>query len=523
MTTRNSKPMINLKRLPTVMHSLKARLIVSAMLLSLVLIPIVGLTLNDAFKLQVKSASVKELKAYVYSILAVTEVDDQQLFMPEVLLENQFNVIQSGLYALITIPEGLQQTLTSASTSTSDHKQDSSFDAKFVKPETLKPASDQNIAEQQVTAGTEVAWRSNSLLGIDLTSAITTAVHTDPAFPQPEKGQGQFSEIMLNGEPHLVYGFSASFETQQIDKHGDEQITRFPVTIYIIKDQSDYQLQVNEFNQQLWRWLLILMAALLSIQMLWLWWTLKPLTRLQNELAAIENGKADHLNDNYPTELSAVAKQLNTLLNTEQNQRKRYRNALADLAHSLKTPLAVIQSQKDLSPQSFEQISHINRIIGHQLKRAQSAAGSAWHLGVEVAEVSDKLVRNLPKIYCQPAITINQDVDRSAVFKGDSSDLTEILGNLLDNACKAATCQVLLTVKSVDSCLVIDIEDDGKGIDEALHSQIFERGIRADSYQQGHGIGLAIVRDLVDSYQGKMLVSRSTTLGGAKFELTFKL
>ncbi|MGS0725754.1 ATP-binding protein, partial [Shewanella sp. 0m-11] len=121
MTTRNSKPMINLKRLPTVMHSLKARLIVSAMLLSLVLIPIVGLTLNDAFKLQVKSASVKELKAYVYSILAVTEVDDQQLFMPEVLLENQFNVIQSGLYALITIPEGLQQTLTSASTSTSDH------------------------------------------------------------------------------------------------------------------------------------------------------------------------------------------------------------------------------------------------------------------------------------------------------------------------------------------------------------------------------------------------------------------
>ncbi|WP_041416485.1 ATP-binding protein [Shewanella halifaxensis] len=510
--------MINLKRLPTLMHSLKARLIVSAMLLSLVLIPIVGLTLNDAFKLQVKSASVKELKAYVYSILAVTEVDDQQLFMPEVLLENQFNVIQSGLYALITIPESLQQTLTS----TSDHQQDSSFDAKFVGPETIKPARDAIIAEQQVTAGTKVAWRSNSLLGIDLTSAITTAVHTDPAFPQPEKGQGQFSEIILNGEPHLVYGFSASFETQQVDKQGDEQITRFPVTVYIIKDQSDYQLQVNEFNQQLWRWLLILMVALLSIQMLWLWWTLKPLTRLQNELAAIENGKADHLNDNYPTELSTVAKQLNTLLNTEQNQRKRYRNALADLAHSLKTPLAVIQSQKDLSKQSFEQISHINRIIGHQLKRAQSAAGSAWHLGVEVVEVSDKLVRNLPKIYCQPAITITEDVDRAAIFKGDASDLTEILGNLLDNACKAAASRVLLTVKTVDSSLVIGIEDDGKGIDEALHAQIFERGIRADSYQQGHGIGLAIVRDLVDSYQGQLIVSRSTTLGGAKFELRFK-
>lgn len=516
--------MIGLKHLPSLLHSLKARLIASAMLLILVLIPIVGLTLNDAFKLQVKSASLKELKAYVYSILAVTEVDNQQLFMPEVLLENQFNVIQSGLYALITIP-ATQSTLQpqTAPSINNDDKQDSSFDAKFVGPESLKPTSETMIAEQQVTASTKVAWRSNSLLGIDLTSAITTSIHTDPAFPQPAKGQGEFSEIILNGEPHLVYGFSASFETRQTTDDGtNEKVSRFPITVYIIKDQSDYLSQVKAFNQHLWRWLMILMAALLTIQMLWLWWTLKPLTRLQRELAAIENGKADQLVDNYPTELSAVAKQLNTLLNTERNQRKRYRNALADLAHSLKTPLAVIQSQKDLSKQAFEQISHINRIIGHQLKRAQTAAGSAWHLGVEVVEVSDKLVRNLPKIYCQPPITIIEEVDRHAIFKGDASDLTEILGNLLDNACKAATSQVLLSVKSVDASLVISIEDDGNGIDESLHSQIFERGIRADSYQTGHGIGLAIVRDLVDSYQGRLQVSRSDILGGAKFELRFK-
>ncbi|WP_299803407.1 ATP-binding protein [uncultured Shewanella sp.] len=504
--------MISLKRLPTFLHSLKARLIVSAMLLILILLPIVGVTLNDAFKLQVKSASLKELKAYVYSILAVTEVDNQQLFMPEVLLENQFNVIQSGLYALITIPAH-QQVADNLSQQARD------FDAKFVE---AKPIGKPEQAGSLNKDTRKVAWRSNSLLGIDLSAAITTAVHTSATFPLPAKGQGQFSEIELNGEPHLVYGFSASFETEQVNKHGETQRTRFPITVYIIKDQSDYLLQVKEFNQHLWRWLMILMVALLSIQMLWLWWTLKPLTRLQSELAEIENGKADHLNDNYPTELSAVAKQLNTLLNTEQNQRKRYRNALADLAHSLKTPLAVIQSQKDLSPQSFEQVSHINRIIGHQLKRAQTAAGSAWHLGVEVVEVSDKLVRNLPKIYCQPPITITEDVDRSAVFKGDASDLTEILGNLLDNACKAAARQVLLSVKSVNSCLVIGIEDDGKGIDEALHAQIFERGIRADSYQQGHGIGLAIVRDLVDSYQGQLTVSRSTRLGGARFQLSFK-
>ncbi|ABV88253.1 ATP-binding protein [Shewanella pealeana] len=515
MMLRNNPLMIRLKHLPRLLHSLKARLIVSAMLLILVLLPIVGLTLNDAFKLQVKSASLKELKAYVYSILAVTEVDNQQVFMPEVLLENQFNVIQSGLYALITVPNQQQPP------KTSEDKQGTNFDAKFVGPDTDE-SKDETIMAEQTADGRKVAWRSNSLLGIDLTSAITTAVHTDPVFPQPEKGQGEFSEIILNGEPHLVYGFSVSFETQHTGADGtDEKTSRFPITVYIIKDQSDYLQQVKEFNQHLWRWLMILMIALLTIQILWLWWTLKPLTRLQRELAAIENGKADQLADNYPTELSAVAKQLNTLLNTEQNQRKRYRNALADLAHSLKTPLAVIQSQKDLSPQSFEQVSHINRIIGHQLKRAQTAAGSAWHLGVEVVEVSDKLVRNLPKIYCQPPITITEEVDRHAVFKGDASDLTEILGNLLDNACKAAVSQVLLSVKSAGASLVISIEDDGKGIDESLHSQIFERGIRADSYQTGHGIGLAIVRDLVDSYQGQLQVSRSVKLGGAKFELRF--
>ncbi|MCK8047047.1 ATP-binding protein [Shewanella sp. 1CM18E] len=492
--------MHRLKRLPQLMQSLKARLIISAMLLILVLLPIVGLTLNDAFKLQVKSASVKELKAYVYSILAVTEVDNQQLLMPEVLVENQFNVIQSGLYALITVPVKSTEDLANNS-------------AQVDAP---------RINATEINSAQKVAWRSNSLLGIDLTSAITTAIHSGPVFPQPSKGQGEFSEIELNNEPHLVYGFSVSFETQQIDSQGNEQMQRFPITVYIIKDQSDYLQQVNEFNQQLWRWLLLLMLALLTIQILWLWWTLKPLTRLQNELAAIESGKADQVKGSYPTELNAVAKQLNTLLNTEQNQRKRYRNALADLAHSLKTPLAVIQSQKDLNQQSIEQVSHINRIIGHQLKRAQSAAGSAWHLGIEVVEVSDKLVRNLPKIYCSPAINITEDIDRSAVFKGDGSDLTEMLGNLLDNACKAASSQVVLRVKSTSTHLLIDIEDDGAGINTELHSQILERGFRADTYNQGHGIGLAIVRDLVDSYQGELQIGRSQQLGGAKFQLSFK-
>ena len=458
-----------LNKLSNLMNSLKARLIISALLLILILLPLIGFTLNDAFKQQVSASAKNELKAYLYSILAVTEVDNGQLMMPEALAENQFNVIQSGLFALISTPN----------------------------PDRKK---------------TSVTWQSNSLLGLDLPDNL----------PHPEIGQSEFKEIEIDGKPHIIYSYSASFERKILSNDGlNVDYVAFPITVHIIKDQLDYQEQIDLFSQHLWSWLLILMVFLILVQLAWLLWTLKPLALFTRELNEIEQGKAMQLQAKYPNELQAVARQLNTLLNTEQRQRKRYRNALSDLAHSLKTPLAVIQSQKGLSKSSFEQTNIISRIISHQLKRAQTAAGSSWHLGVNVMSVSDKLVRTLPKIYREPQIEISSSVDKLCIFKGDEADLIEILGNLLDNACKAAKARVHLTVSMEDSRLNIDIEDDGPGVSPELESEIFERGIRADSYQQGNGIGLAIVRDLVDSYQGQLSVSRSDTLGGAKFSLSF--
>ena len=475
-------------------NSLKARLIVSALLLILVLMPLIGFTLNDAFKLQIKSAIKNELSAYVYSVLAVTEVDNNRLQMPEQLLENQFNVIQSGLYALISIPGVKYKGAAEI---------DSELSSKLNKPQ-----------ERINKAGYEIAWHSDSFIGFEAPYYL----------PHPATGQSEFSEIELEGKPYLIYSFSVSFE-QTAAQYGNTKghSQQFPITIHIIKDQSDFQLQAERFTKQLWSWLLILMALLVIVQLVWLLWTLKPLAKFTQELHDIEQGRANQLNKTYPAELQAVARQLNALLNTEQSQRKRYRNALSDLAHSLKTPLAVIQTQKELSRSSIEQISIINRIIGHQLKRAQTAAGASWHLGIKVNSVCDKLVRALAKIYREPQIFISQNVDKQAIFKGDEADLTEILGNVLDNACKAAKSQVLLTVISADNRLLIRVEDDGKGISTKQKSQIFERGIRADSYQQGSGIGLAIVSDLIDSYNGQLSVSTSEALGGAKFEFSFNL
>jgi two-component system sensor histidine kinase PhoQ len=265
----------------------------------------------------------------------------------------------------------------------------------------------------------------------------------------------------------------------------------------------------------------MLMLVFIVLQLVWLKWSLTPLTTLKTELIDIEQGRTEALSAVYPKELELVTRQLNTLLKTEQSQRKRYRNALADLAHSLKTPLAVIQSQGDLTAASQQQLNSINAMVEHQLKRAQSAGQFSWHLGIAIAPSVKKLTDGLAKIYRHKNLDITVALEEKLIFKGDESDFLELLGNLLDNACKAAKLKVKLSAYRQSSLLIVQVEDDGCGIDESQRQKILQRGIRADTYEQGHGIGLAIVRDLVASYQGQMLIGDSDALGGAKFTLTF--
>lgn len=440
-------------------NSLKFRLLFSALVMLVVMMPIIAFTLNNAFAEQLRNAVKNELKAYSYSIFTVAEVENNQLLMPEFLLENQFNVNQSGLYALMNKKSEASEL-----------------------PESL--------------------WLSNSLLTLTLPNNL----------PSPDIGQSSFSEIKIEGSPHLLYSFSVSFSD-------NEQF--FPVTLHLIKDQTDFLTSLNYFKQQLWTWLIVLMVIFIMVQIIWLLWTLKPLAVLTQELENVEQGEKNALEALYPLELQQVTTQLNTLLLTEQSQRKRYRNALSDLAHSLKNPLAVIQSQRQLSASSVEQLTLINQMIEHQLKKAQSAGESSWHLGISVAQVSEKLINTLTKIYQSKQINFTVNIASKAIFKGDEADLMEILGNVLDNACKAAQHNVDMLVQLENKQLTIIIADDGAGIDESQQQAILARGTRADTYQTGHGIGLAIVRDLVVSYQGKLTIDRSTTLKGAAFIISF--
>lgn len=444
-------------------NSLKVRVLFSTLVMTIVMLPVIGLTLTTAFERQLSIAMKSELIAYSYSILTVAEVDNNQLVMPEYLLENQFNISRSGLYALIN-----------------------SHPKKGFQAERL--------------------WQSQSLLTLPL-QALSADIT-----PSPKIGENTFTPITLEGKKHLLYSFSVSFS---------DNAQPFPITLHLIKNQKEFLLALSDFEQQLWSWLIALMFVFIVIQVAWLLWTLKPLKVLADELTTIEQGEKNVLDGHYPLELQQVTSQLNTLLLTEQNQRKRYRNALSDLAHSLKNPLAVMQSEASLSKDAQAQICLINNIIEHQLKRAQSAGESSWHLGVAVKPLTDKLVASLKKIYQDKELHFTVNVDKSALFKGDEADLMEMLGNIADNACKAAKCAVAVTVQVINKQLTIIVEDDGVGIEPSQQHAILSRGTRADTYHAGHGIGLAIVRDLVSSYQGQLSITTSISLGGAAFVLTF--
>ena len=479
-----------LKRPTGLTNSLKFRLILSAALMILMVLPLIGFTLSNAFEQKLTQSIKRELSAYSYAILAVAEVENNQLLMPEQLLENQFNIAQSGLYATITKHTASQYRV-------------------------KDPSIGFDPLNNLVQEGRDTLWQSNSLLGLIPPNNLTN----------PEVGAINFSRILLSGlqlenKVHFVYSFTVSFSS-----YFNKTNTDFPLTIHVIKSLSDFEQLLLQFQQQLWAWLLVLMILLMFVQVFWLLWTLKPLHELKKELEKIEQGKLDRLQKNYPMELTQVTNQLNLLLATEQGQRKRYRNALADLAHSLKTPLAVMQSEGELSHSAQQQLVVVNQIIEHQLKRAQSAGESSWHLGVNVDDIVTKLLSSLAKIYYDKGLTFIKNTDsidaKPLIFKGDEADLLEILGNLLDNACKAAKTTVSLTAKVKDACLLISVSDDGLGLTKEQKSQVLHRGMRADTYPQGHGIGLAIVSDLVSSYQGELSINQSEQWGGAEFILSF--
>ncbi|QGN37671.1 two-component system sensor histidine kinase PhoQ [Klebsiella oxytoca] len=291
-------------------------------------------------------------------------------------------------------------------------------------------------------------------------------------------------------------------------------------------------------SYMVWSWFIYVLAAnlLLVIPLLWIaaWWSLRPIESLAKEVRELEEHHREMLNPNTTRELTRLVSNLNRLLKSERERYDRYRTTLTDLTHSLKTPLAVMQSTlrsmrgenlsvNEAEPVMLEQISRISQQIGYYLHRASMRSGGSL-LSRElhpIAPLLDSLISALNKVYQRKGVNITLDISPEISFVGEKNDFMEVMGNVLDNACKYCLEFVEVSVRqSNDNHLHILVEDDGPGIPKTMRDAVFDRGQRADTLRPGQGVGLSVARDIVEQYDGRILTEDSL-LGGACMEVIF--
>lgn len=343
-----------------------------------------------------------------------------------------------------------------------------------------------------------IVWRSDSALSSDI----------QPVSVPLEAGQTDF--FLADSYFNFVYAL-------RFDVYGRSE----SVTIHLMMDEALITEQMNQFGNTLMKWFVYAALFVFISFMAGLWAIVRPLRALNSQVKRIEAGTTDRIEGSYPLELNRIKNDLNLLLSHQERQRERYRGYLSDLAHALKTPVAVLKSSplaEDASNQ--EQLQRITNIIEHQLKRAASAGNDSWKRQTKVRPIIDKIIAAMKKIYRDKNITFDINCTQSAYFLGDEEDMMEVLGNLIDNSSKACHSNILLTVKQTPKRFILTVEDDGPGIPQDQQEKLLGRGQRLDTYTEGHGVGMAIVNDIVRSYKGEMTISESA-LGGAKFELIF--
>jgi signal transduction histidine kinase len=249
---------------------------------------------------------------------------------------------------------------------------------------------------------------------------------------------------------------------------------------------------------------------------------------LRDRLSALRQGRHHRLDGTYPSEVQPLVDDLNGLLDDRDQAVQRAVTKAADLAHGLKTPLAVLAheadraaraGQHDVATSIQHQVDRMRKQVDYQLAHARaSVPGRSFSGRVVIGESVEGLVRALERLHADRGLTFDLGLDRFAVARGQSFDVDEMLGNLLDNACRWAHTRVAITAVAEGSNVLITIEDDGPGLDKAMREAVLRRGVRADESGTGSGLGLAIVRDLADLYGGTLTLGDADA-GGLRVEL----
>lgn len=421
---------------------------------------LVAVVLEQGFQKSAELALRDKLQVQIYSILSAAEMDKNgNIKMPEALPEPRFSSPGSGLYAFI-----------------------------------------QRINEHQI-------WRSPSAVGLYL--PLITGI-----------GPGQFLfSFDENGRYQLHY--DVIWESE----NGLEQEYIFSV----IENDQFVTHQVEHFRTTLRSWLLMIAIVLMVVQFAVLRWGLKPLRIIVKDLEAIEQGKKNRLEGYYPTELQGFAGNLNALIKSERAHLERYRNTLADLAHSLKTPLAILRGcveSTDINKKTVQdQISRMDEIVDYQLQRAAAKGNKKFTGKVDVVLIIQKIIKSVEKVYVDKDIHIELNLPKQCYMYCEEGDVFEIAGNIIDNACKWCDHRIAINLEPLPEnnapmfSLLLQVEDDGPGIPESKLHEILQRGVRADENIHGHGIGMAVVHELIELMDGELKGGKSVDLGGMQWRV----
>lgn len=439
--------------------SLLLRLSLSALLVVLLAMALIGLSVDRAYRASEQTALRERLESAVFAVLAGLEVDSGGILDWEgAPADSRLTQPQSGLYAGV-------------------HAADD-------------------------------AWYSPSTIGTEIPVAARAMPRGGERFETPE-----------GSLPWYVYRIGLGWETT------DGEI--IDLSVWAAEEPTRIAESMASFRRDLWRWLGLAAGVLLVAQLVLLFQPLQILRRVAGEVRDIEGGMREQISGRYPRELAPLTENLNALLKTERANVEQYHRALGDLAHSLKTPLAVVNSQLDSGERPS--VAELRETIGQMQARIRSELDRAARSGrrtmlppLPLAPAAERVVRTLRKLY--PEVNFEAVVSPLLAANVAERDLLEVLGNLLENAAKYGRHRVRVSIDAHSSSarrsgLRLRVDDDGPGLDPDAFAAMLQRGVRGDERAEGQGLGLSIVQRIVDSYHGSMRPGASP-LGGLRVEVT---
>jgi signal transduction histidine kinase len=296
-----------------------------------------------------------------------------------------------------------------------------------------------------------------------------------------------------------------------------------PLSIIVAQDYTPVRTSFQRVRQIGLGLGLAALIAVLVLQRITVKRSLRPLERTREQIAQLQLGQRSQLDSAVPVELEPLVAQINHLLLHTEDSLKRSRNALGNLGHALKTPMAVLlslagserlQGQPEVSRLLREQLEHIQLRLSRELNRARLAGDALPGVQFDCAAELPGLFATLEMIH-GAHLDLKHQVAENVRLPWDREDVLELLGNLLDNACKWADAQVCLSIVEHEHGFSIWVDDDGPGIPEDARQAVLDRGSRLDEQVDGHGLGLGIVRDIVESWAARLHLSESP-LGGLR-------